>query len=158
MTTIELQMSIKATRDVCFDLSRSIDVHKLSTHGTNEQAIGGRTRGLIEEGEWVKWKAVHFGIPQTMTVQITEMKEFRYFVDEMIDGPFRWMKHEHHFTAEHGKTIMSDKFEYETPFGILGKVFDRLVLKRYMTNLLIERNKTIKRLAESGEWRKVLDN
>ncbi len=158
MTTIELQMRIKATRDVCFDLSRSIDVHKLSTHGTNEQAIGGRTRGLIEEGEWVKWKAVHFGIPQTMTVQITEMKEFRYFVDEMIDGPFRWMKHEHHFTAEHGKTIMSDKFEYETPFGILGKVFDRLVLKRYMTNLLIERNKTIKRLAESGEWRKVLDN
>lgn len=158
MTTIELQTEIKATRDVCFDLSRSIDVHKLSTQPSEERAIGGRTKGLIEEGEWVKWKAKHFGIRQTMTVQIKEMKEFRYFIDEMIQGPFRMMRHEHHFTAEHGKTIMSDKFQYKVPYGLLGKVFDKLILNRYMKNLLIRRNETIRNLAESAGWKKYLDN
>lgn len=158
MTTIELKVEIKATRDVCFDLSRSIDVHKLSTAPSDEQVIGGCTKGLIEEGEWVKWRAKHFFIPQTLTVQIKEMKEFRYFVDEMIQGPFRWMKHEHRFEAEHGKTIMSDKFEYEVLFGIAGKLFDKLILKRYMKNLLVRRNETIRHLAESGEWRKYLEN
>lgn len=158
MTTIELKSEIKATRDVCFDLSRSIEVHKLSTEPSHEEAVGGCTRGLIKQGEWVKWKANHFLIPQTLTVQITEMKEFRYFVDEMIDGPFKWMKHEHRFVAEHGKTIISDKFAYDVPYGIIGKLFDKLILKRYMTKLLLKRNEVIKRVAESGEWRKFLDN
>jgi ligand-binding SRPBCC domain-containing protein len=158
MTSIELEMRVKATRDVCFDLSRSIDVHLASTKWSNEMAIGGRTKGLIEEGEWVKWSAVHFGIRQTMTVQIKEMKEFRYFIDEMIQGPFRWMKHEHRFTAENGKTIMSDKFEYETPFGIVGRLFDRLFLRRYMKALLKKRNEMIRHLAESGEWKNYLEN
>jgi ligand-binding SRPBCC domain-containing protein len=158
MTTIELKVEIKATRDVCFDLSRSIDVHQLTTKHTNEKAVGGVTRGLIDEGEWVKWQATHFMIPQTMTVQIKEMKPFRYFIDEMIQGPFKWMKHQHSFEANHGKTIMSDKFEYEVPFGIAGKLFDKLVLKKYMTNLLKHRNETIKNLAESGAWKKYLEN
>lgn len=158
MTTIQLQLEIKATRDVCFDLCRSIDVHKLSTHPSEERAIGGRTKGLMEEGEWVKWSAKHFGIPQTMTVQITKMKEFRYFIDEMIQGPFQTMRHEHHFVAEHGKTIMSDKFEYEVPYGMIGKIFDRFILKRYMKNLLMKRNEKIRQIAESGEWKKYLDN
>lgn len=158
MTTIELQTKIRATRDVCFDLSRSIDVHKLSSETSDEVAIGGKTGGLIEEGEWVKWKATHFFIRQTMTVQIKQMKEFRYFVDEMVDGPFVSMKHEHHFIAEHGKTIMSDKFQYDVPFGLVGKIFDTIILKRYMRNLLIRRNETIRQLAESGEWKKYLQN
>lgn len=158
MTTIELQIEIKATRDVCFDLSRSIDVHQLSTRDTNEQAIGGVTTGLIEEGEWVKWKAIHFMTTQMMTVQIKEMKPFRYFTDEMIQGPFKWMKHQHLYEANHGKTLMTDKFQYEMPFGIVGKVFDKLILKRYLTKLLKQRNAVIKRLAESGEWKKYLEN
>lgn len=158
MTRIELQTEIKATRDVCFDLSRSIDVHRLSTTTSDEIAIGGKTEGLIEEGEWVKWEATHFFIRQTMTVQIKQMKEFRYFIDEMVDGPFRSMKHEHHFIAEHGKTVMSDKFEYEVPFGLVGKVFDKIILKHYMRKLLIKRNDTIRQLAESGEWKKYLQN
>lgn len=46
---------------------------------------------------------------------------------------------------------MIDKFHYEVPYGIVGKVFDILILKRYMTRLLQDRNKVIKQVAESGE-------
>jgi len=39
---------------------------------------------------------------------------------------------------------MKDKFYFESPLGIFGKLFNRLVLKQYMTRFLEERNKTIK--------------
>lgn len=50
-----------------------------------------------------------------------------------------------------------DNFVYKSPFGILGQLVDVIVLKRYMTNLLIKRNETIKEFAESEKWKSVLD-
>ncbi len=53
MLSIELKTEIKADRSVVFDLSRSIDLHKISTKRTNEEAIAGKTSGLIGLGEIV---------------------------------------------------------------------------------------------------------
>ena len=52
------------------------------------------------------------------------------------------------FLSRHGKTIMKDVFVFESPLGILGKLFNWLVLTRYMTELLTLRNKVIKETAE----------
>jgi ligand-binding SRPBCC domain-containing protein len=156
MTRIDLQMEIEADKKICFDLSRSIDLHQFTTKETKEKAIGGRIEGLINEGEWVKWQAVHFGIPQTMTVEIKKMKPYDFFIDEMIEGPFRSMKHLHTFETQNGRTILSDVFEYEVPYGLAGKLFDHLILKRYMTRFLEQRNRIIKEIAESHQWKTFL--
>ena len=47
MPRIKLQIHIKAGRDIVFDLSRSIDLHKISTKHTKEEAVGGKLSGLI---------------------------------------------------------------------------------------------------------------
>jgi hypothetical protein len=52
---------------------------------------------------------------------------------------------------------MKNVFEFESPAGILGKLFNRLVLINYMRNLLVERNKTIKEFAETGKWKMLLN-
>ena len=52
---------------------------------------------------------------------------------------------------------MTDIFDYQSPFGIFGKLVDLIVLKKYMTKLLIKRNDTIKEFAESDQWKKVLE-
>jgi hypothetical protein len=52
---------------------------------------------------------------------------------------------------------MRDRFEFESPFGILGNVVDWLVLTSYMRRFLDRRNEVLKRLAESEEWRRHLD-
>ena len=72
MPKIELKTKIKADRKVVFDLSRSIDLHKISTKHTNEEAIAGKTSGLIGMDESVTWRAKHFGIYQELTSKITE--------------------------------------------------------------------------------------
>lgn len=60
-----------APPEVVFDLARSIDLHKLSTAHTGEEAIAGKTSGLIELGETVTWRARHFGVMQTLTSKVT---------------------------------------------------------------------------------------
>jgi ligand-binding SRPBCC domain-containing protein len=156
MTQILLETKIAATIDICFDLSRSIDLHQISTAGTKERAIGGRTSGLICAGESVTWEAIHFGIKQNLTVQIKEMKPPHFFSDQMLKGAFKSMYHEHHFKEQNRQTLMSDLFQYETPLGFAGRIFDALILKKYMTRFLIERNNTIKTIAESGDWKSIL--
>lgn len=74
MPKIEFKTKIYADKIVVFDLSRSIDLHKISTRHTNEEAIFGKTSGLIELNESVTWRAKHFGFYQTLTSKITEMK------------------------------------------------------------------------------------
>jgi hypothetical protein len=53
MPKIELRTEISADKDLVFDLSRSIDLHKVSTQHTNEEAIAGKTSGLIGLNESV---------------------------------------------------------------------------------------------------------
>ena len=57
MPTIKLETIIKSTIETCFDLSRSIDLHRISTANTNEKAIDGITKGLINLNEFVTWRA-----------------------------------------------------------------------------------------------------
>jgi ligand-binding SRPBCC domain-containing protein len=156
MPLIELTTSIHAPISRCFDLARSIDLHKLSTKETNEEAIAGVTFGLIGEGQQVTWKAKHFGISQTLTSKITLFEYPYHFRDEMVKGAFRMIKHDHLFEESGGKTIMSDKFQFESPGGILGSLFNKLFLKNYLYNLLVRRNQIIKEVAESDQWKTIL--
>lgn len=152
MTIIILETIVFAPIQICFDLSRNIDLHKLSLNHTNEKAIDGKTSGLIEKDEFVTWQARHFGFNQKMTVKIVEMNSPTYFCDEMTKGIFKSMRHEHLFEEQAQGTLITDKFYYETPFGILGKIFDALVLKNYLTRLLKTRNLSLKKFAESRDW------
>lgn len=157
MTSIRLETLIHAPAKICFDLSRSIDLHTLTTKGSNEKAIDGRVTGLIEEGEHVTWEATHLGIRQRLTTLIAKSISPIYLFDRMIKGPFKSMEHEHTFNERKGQTVMSDLFIYEVPFGFFGKCFDKIFLKKYMTKLLLSRNEVIRKTAESGEWKKFID-
>ncbi|GAK77782.1 uncharacterized conserved protein [Nonlabens ulvanivorans] len=156
MPRIELLTKIKANKEIVFDLSRSIDLHKISTEQTNEEAVAGKISGLIGLNESVTWRARHFGIYQKLTSKVTEYNRPNYFADEMINGAFSEFKHEHHFSESHSGTLMTDIFDYKSPFGNLGKLVDKLFLKGYMTELLSERNKIVKEFAETDKWKSVL--
>lgn len=148
MTIIELETKIEAGINLCFDLTRNIDIHKLSTGKTNETAIAGRTSGRCELGDKITWEAKHFGVRQQLSVEITKFNRPYFFEDKMIRGAFKSMRHEHHFQEKEGITLMIDKFEYEVPLGLIGEIFNALLLKRYMTRFLIVRNAMIKSIAE----------
>jgi hypothetical protein len=51
---------------------------------------------------------------------------------------------------------MRDLMEFAAPFGVLGIVAERLALERHLRDLLHRRNETIRRVAESDEWKNYL--
>ncbi|MCK7558573.1 SRPBCC family protein [Chitinophaga sedimenti] len=156
MPVIHITTVIHAPLERVFDLSRSITLHKRSMEHTNEEAIAGRTNGLIENGETVTWRAKHLRKMRTLKVHITAMQKSDFFCDEMLEGDFTHMKHEHHFKAIDNGTVMIDVMEFGTPYGKLGKLFEKIFLHKYMQRLLEKRNEVIKDFAESEKWRVVL--
>jgi hypothetical protein len=48
---------------------------------------------------------------------------------------------------------MIDHFEFESPFGVVGRMVNRLILEKYMRRFLERRNQVLKILAESDDWK-----
>jgi hypothetical protein len=59
LPSFTIQTFIKNNIEVVFNLSRSIDLHLISTAKTNEKAVAGVTIGLINLNETVTWEANH---------------------------------------------------------------------------------------------------
>lgn len=156
MPTIKLVTEIAAPVELVFDLARSIDFHCYAEQGSGEQAVAGIMTGLIGMGDEVTFRARHFGVWQQLTSRITIFDPPRHFRDTMLRGAFHRFDHDHYFSQTAGITLMADRFEYESPLHLLGRVADVLFLERYMTAFLRERNRTLKHVAESEEWRQLL--
>lgn len=156
MPVITLETTIRSSIEICFDLSRSIDLHAISMGHTNEKAVAGTTSGLIELDETVTWRATHLGIRQKLTSKITAYNRPFYFRDEQVKGFFQSLVHDHLFEAKEDKVVMKDVFAFQSSCGIAGRLLDKLLLTKYMTQLLSERNQMIKEYAETGRWKEVL--
>lgn len=156
MPTIELETFINAKIETCFDLARSIDLHTISTSKTNEKAIDGRTKGLIEADEFVTWEATHFGVKQKLTSKITAYERPFHFRDEMLKGIFKSIKHDHYFEHKNDGVLMKDVFVCEAPFGFVGRIVEQLILTNYLKKFLIERNAIIKEYAETDLYKTLI--
>jgi len=156
MPTIELETQIKSDINICFDLSRSIDLHKISTAKTKEEAIDGRKSGLINLDEFVTWSATHFGIKQKLTSKITEFNRPFHFRDEQLKGAFKFIIHDHYFETLGDRVKMKDVFSFQSPLGLMGRLIDKIILTDYLTKILKERNAVIKEFAETTKWKSIL--
>jgi ligand-binding SRPBCC domain-containing protein len=150
---IELSLFVAAPPDRCFDLGRSVDAHVRSTAATGEQAVGGKTSGLLALGDEVTWRARHFGVRQHLTSRITAFDRPRHFRDSLVRGAFARFDHDHYFAPEDGGTRMRDVLDYRAPLGPIGWLAERVFLTAYMRRFLLARLRELKRLAESDELR-----
>ena len=151
MTTIKITTNYFAPIETIFNTNRNIDIHQQSASKTKEIAIAGITSGLINKKETVTWKGKHFGVYLTYQSLISEMIFLTYFVDEQLNGKFKSFKHQHFFEQKENYVEVTDILEYETPFGIFGQLFDKLLLKKHLTNFIIHRNTVLKNLAEKQQ-------
>lgn len=157
METIRLTTWMDAPVERCFKLSTSIDLHLASVAATGEKVVDGVRTGLLSEGQSVTWQGRHFGLTLRHTSRIDAWRPYAYFRDVMTDGVFQHFEHDHHFAAMDDGTRMRDELRFSAPWGPLGKLAAKMLVRRHLTELLIRRNAVIKRVAESEEWHKYLD-
>ena len=156
MQTIRITTMIAAPVDRCFKLSTSIDLHMAAAQSTKETAIDGVTTGLIRQGETVEWRARHFGLMLKHKSLIDAWRPYTYFRDVMVDGAFEVFQHDHHFAPMNDGTRMRDELRFSAPMGLLGRLAEKLFLRRHLTRFIRRRNALLKRVAESEEWRQYL--
>jgi ligand-binding SRPBCC domain-containing protein len=156
MPVITLETFIHSDIEKCFDLSRSIDLHQISTAATHEKAIAGVMSGLINLNETVTWEATHFGIKQQLSSEITQFNRPFHFRDVQLKGAFKRFTHDHYFEKINDGVLMKDVFDFEAPLSFLGMIANKLFLTSYMAKLLSRRNEVIKLYAETELWQSVL--
>lgn len=70
------------------------------------------------------------GIPLRWKTRIMQVDPFKSFTDYQEKGPFKLWNHHHEFIENDEEIIMKDNLTYEMPYGFIGKLFHRLLVKR----------------------------
>ena len=76
-----------------------------------------------------------FGIKLNWVTEITQVKEFEYFVDEQRIGPYSMWHHEHKIEAIEGGVLMKDIVTYQPPFGFLGAIANALLIRKQLRQI-----------------------
>jgi ribosome-associated toxin RatA of RatAB toxin-antitoxin module len=158
MPTIHLTSFIAAPVDRVFDLSRNVGLHKISLDHFGEQAVSGITSGFMNKDDSITWKGKHLFKVRYFTSKITEMKPFERFTEKMIKGDFKSFQHQHFFKPAENGTIVIDILNYETPYGLLGRMANKFYIHGYLESLIHHRNKVIRYYAEGDKWHALLSN
>jgi ligand-binding SRPBCC domain-containing protein len=102
-------------------------------------------------GYEVKLKVVQFGfIPMYWHVRITDYVQNVRMVDEQLSGPFTMWKQRRDFTKVNGGTMLTDTVEYAVPFGPLGRIVDRLFVRKQIHSMFAYRQARTKALLEDS--------
>jgi ligand-binding SRPBCC domain-containing protein len=89
-----------------------------------------------------------FGV--TWDGAIAEYVEQQYFRDVQNKGPFGAWSHTHSFVTESDGTSVSDRVEYEPPFGFIGKLIDPIVVRPSLAYMFNYRAKKTREILEQG--------
>ncbi len=146
---LERRVLIPAPRDTVFAFFEDPgNLAKITPRWTGFKDLtpeGPPLRVGLRTAHTIRW----LGVGLRWTSKVVEYEPPHRFVDEQIGGPFRAWRHEHVFEDANGGTIMRDRVQYELPFGILGDVTHRLIVKGQLRRIFDYRERRIKQLFAS---------
>ena len=87
-----------------------------------------------------------FGIPLFWKTEISEVEAPYQFKDSQLKGPFALWEHTHTFAEQSNGTLMQDTVKYRLPFGFLGTIAHRLVVKKRLEGIFTYRRKVLENL------------
>lgn len=87
-----------------------------------------------------------FGIPVKWTTEITAVDRPHSFIDKQLKGPYSLWEHQHRFIEKDGGVLVLDRVRYSLPFGVLGRIMQKLVVKKKLDNIFLFRRETLSHL------------
>jgi ligand-binding SRPBCC domain-containing protein len=99
----------------------------------------------LEEGALITYRVRLAGLPVRWRSRIDRWRAGESFVDVQLSGPYHCWWHEHRFVADGaGRTIMHDRVLYTPPFGILGRLANRLFIANKLRSIFAFRSGAIR--------------
>ena len=101
-------------------------------------------KSKVYEGMIITYKITPlFGIKMNWMTEITHVKDQQYFVDEQRFGPYALWHHEHHFKEIKGGVQMTDILNYAVPYGVIGRLSNKLLVGNEIKKIFNYREKAI---------------
>ncbi len=108
--------------------------------------------GKMFAGQIIRYRLFVFPhLPFHWTTEITHVAEPSYFVDEQRAGPYALWHHQHHFTEVDGGIEMTDELHYALPFGLLGRFFHAILVKKQLNTIFDYRFSALRSIFKSNE-------
>lgn len=102
---------------------------------------------LMYEGMLVRYKVSPFkGLRLNWTSAITKIKHHDYFIDEQIEGPYKYWHHEHHFKETQTGVELKDILYYKIPFGAIGRLLNGPLVRKKLNSIFDYRQRKIETL------------
>ncbi len=107
----------------------------------------GRNSQTYEGAEFdytIRW----FSIRIKWHTKISDYSRPKRFTDVQVKGPYAMWEHLHTFEPVNKGTLISDSVTYRIPFGIIGKIFHRFIIRNQLQNIFSYRAVRIAEWAE----------
>jgi len=85
-------------------------------------------------------------IELSWVTEITHVKDKEYFVDEQRFGPYAFWHHQHWLKEAASGIEMTDLVHYKLPFGVFGKMGNKLFVEKQLKEIFAYRFKKVNEL------------
>lgn len=86
------------------------------------------------------------GIKTNWVTEITNVNEGKYFVDEQRIGPYAMWHHQHFIEPiKDGGVLMTDIVTYQPPFGVLGALANKILIRKKLNEIFSFRTKAVEK-------------
>lgn len=87
-----------------------------------------------------------FGIKVRWQTEICRVDNKKYFTDRQTKGPYKIWEHTHTFEDTDKGLLMTDVVNYSLYFGFIGKLLERLVVRRKINSIFAYRKNILDKL------------
>lgn len=84
-------------------------------------------------------------IPMKWRTKITDVDFQKSFTDFQEKGPYKYWNHFHEFIPNKKGVLIRDTVDYELPFGFLGSIAHKLLVKRKLEAIFSYRNQILEK-------------
>lgn len=138
---------IKASIDEVWDfISSPANLKEITPDYMGFDITSKETPGKMYQGLIISYKVSPLlGIKTTWVTEISQVKDKEYFVDEQRVGPYKLWHHQHIILPINGGVLMKDIVSYVPPFGFLGVIANKLIIRNKLNEIFNFRTKAIEK-------------
>ncbi len=148
MFTFKREQILKANINEIWDFaSNPANLQKITPEYMGFEILTDNLPEKIYEGMIISYKVSPLmGIKMNWTTEITHVKEHKYFIDVQQEGPYSFWHHQHHFQENKNGILMTDILTYKPPFGIFGRIANKLIIETKLNQIFDYRIKKMEEI------------
>lgn len=105
------------------------------------------SEGEIYDGMTIDYKVKPLmGVPLHWQTKLYNIQQGKRFTDRQTIGPYKVWEHTHTFQGHPSGVLMTDVILYQLPFGILGKIIEKLFVGNKVAAIFAYRKSILEQL------------